>query len=131
MFLFSVVQHQLVQSECPENGYVIRNHCILRGTPEEACLEFAPELSKLLAQHPTVRSIIDLETLIPTQNLSIPEGADLTMAVNFTRNYVVAEEGQIIEKLSEDTERLIIVIGSVLSIIVLVFSICSRATTGR
>jgi hypothetical protein len=39
---------------------------------------------------------------------------------------VVTEEGEIMEKLSEDTERLMIVIGSVLSIIALAFSIYPR-----
>jgi hypothetical protein len=75
--------------------------------------------------------VIDLETLISARGLIIPEDVDLVTAVNFTKNYVVTETGQIIEKLSEGTERLMILIGAVFSIAALAFSLCSKARSGR
>jgi hypothetical protein len=127
MFVQSVLPHQFAQTSCPENAHVIKGACILRGSPEAASLEFAPELSDVLASQTAVRTLDGLLTYLVSEDIEIPELADLGTAVNFTKNFVVTDDEVIIEKMSEETERLLITGGALLSTAALLVSACRRA----
>jgi hypothetical protein len=131
MAILNVLPHYLAQTECPENAHLVKNKCIVYGTPEHVCLEFAPTLSTLLSRNLSVRSLASLEAYLPSQNVTVPVNVNLGTAVNFTRNFVVTPTGQIFEKMSEETERLIIVIGTILSTFAVAASLYCRASSGR
>jgi hypothetical protein len=127
MFVRSVLPHLLASSVCPENAYVIRGECILRGSAAEASVELASKLSKVLTSQTELRSVDALLGYLGTQDIAIPAEADIEVAINFTKNFVVTDGQGIIEKMSEESERLLIVVGALLSTVVLIAAISRPA----
>jgi hypothetical protein len=130
MFARSVLPHQLAESDCPENAHVIKGQCILRGSPEEASVEFAAELSNVLTSQTEVRSLDALLTYLTDKDIVIPEDVDVATALNFTKNFVLSEDDLIVEKMSDETERLLVVTGALLSTVAFVASIYRRVASG-